>query len=214
MTQQKVVDLKEGLAKVQAAVQVRQEITALYERYHLLAQAANHAASISAGDFKLAVDALHCLGGDQPSENSKGRMERLLDNFFGMYRVMDFIGRGQLVTDYLSKFGITVNLNPEFAIANIELSPVEVELLQREYNIGFYGIDNPKDLRELITGLVLACEMLQGAIHLKAHQIKDALEPTAQSKLGVADEEYDRICDAMWSTVGEVTTSSTTKRRL
>lgn len=203
MPKQCVSELKQGLDAVKAAIQTRQEITALYEQYRSLQAAANQTAQISNGDFKLAVDALHYLGGGWPSENSKGRMERLLDNFAGMYCVLDFIGKGSLVTEHLSRLGITVNLHKDFAIQNVALTPNEVAYLKREYNIGFYGLDNPKDLRELITGLVLAGEMLQGDICQKADQIKDHLKPAALSKLGVVDEEYDRIRDILRFSIGE-----------
>ena len=193
MARQHHEHLKEGLTTVQQAVEVRKEISALYKQYRSLSEAACLAARITRNDFKSAVDAIHYLGGGWPSENSKGRMERLLDNFVGMYRVLDFIGRGHLVRDHLKNLGVTVSLDPDFAITNTELSHNECLMLQGKFNIEYYGIEKPKDTRQLVRGLVDACEMLQTDICGKADLIKDNLRPKAQKHLGVEDEEYDRL---------------------
>jgi len=191
----KQIKLKAGLASVKKAIEVRAQITELYDQYHALSQAAGFSAGIKHFDFKRAVDALYYLGGGWPSANSKGRMEALLDNFVGMYRVLDFIGEGHKVTEHLAQYGMVVSLDRRFAIDNVELSPNDRAFLEREYNMAAFGVENPTDLRDLVSQLVIACQMLQGDICKLADTIKDGYKPAAQESLGVTDEEYDRLHD-------------------
>lgn len=74
-------DIKKGIETVKRAIEVRAQISELYQQYHALSAVAGRAAEVKHHDFKRAVDALYYLGGGWPSENSKGRMEALLDNF-------------------------------------------------------------------------------------------------------------------------------------
>jgi hypothetical protein len=189
----KHIKLKQGLASVKKAIEVRAQITELYKQYHSLSSAAGFSAGIKHFDFKRAVDALYYLGGGWPSPNSKGRMEALLDNFVGMYRILDFVGRGHLVQKHLANYGMTVTLDPKFAIENVELTVNDRIALNREYNVSAFGVENPKDLRDLVSQLIEACQMLQGDICKLADTIKDGYKPSAQKSLGVTDEEYDRL---------------------
>jgi hypothetical protein len=199
----KQIKLKQGLASVKKAIEVRAEITELYRQYHALSTAAGFSAGIKHFDFKRAVDALYYLGGGWPSPNSKGRMEALLDNFAGMYRILDFIGRGKLVQEHLANYGMAVTLDPKFAIDNVELTVNDRIALNREYNVAAFGVENPKDLRDLVSQLVEACQMIQGDICKLADTIKDGYRPSAQEALGVTDEEYDRLHDIVkFSCVG------------
>lgn len=191
----KHVKLKAALGTVKKAIEVRAQITEIYKQYAGLAQAAVLSARIPRSDFKRAVDAIHYLGGGWPTENTKGRMESLLDNFAGMYRVLDFIGRGKMVTDHLAGHGITIAMDPAMAIQDAPLAPNDVLLLNREYNLMNFGIYRPKTVRELVGQLVDAAEMLQTDICKLADMIKDDLRPNAQKELDVTDEEYDRIHD-------------------
>lgn len=187
------VKLKKGLDSVKKAIEVRAQITTIYDQYHALSAAAQHSAGVKHFDFKRAVDALYYFGGGWPNANSKGRMEALLDNFVGMYRVLDFIGEGHKITNHLAAYGVAVTLADEFKIDNVELTVNDRLVLNKQYNTAVFGIDNPKDTRELLSQLVAACQMLQGDICKLADTIKDGHKPAAQEALGVTDEEYDRI---------------------
>jgi hypothetical protein len=201
----KHVKLKAALGTVKKAIDVRAQISEIYKQYDGLAKSATLSAEIPRSDFKRAVDAIHYLGGGWPSENTKGRMESLLDNFAGMYRVLDFIGRGDMVTNHLIAHGITIQMDPAMAIQDAPLAPNDVLLLNREYNLMAFGIYHPKTVRELVSQLVDAAEMLQTDICKLADMIKDDLRPNAQKELGVTDEEYDRLHDIVkFSAAGTV----------
>jgi hypothetical protein len=191
----KHVKLKAALGTVKKAIDVRAQISEIYKQYDGLAKSAVLSAQIPRTDFKRAVDAIHYLGGGWPTPNTKGRMESLLDNFAGMYRVLEFIGRGDMITNYLAGHGMTITLDPAMAIQDGPLAPNDVLLLNREYNLMAFGIYHPKTVRELVSQLVDAAEMLQTDICKLADMIKDDLRPNAQRELGVTDEEYDRLHD-------------------
>lgn len=107
-------------------------------KYHALTGAtASAPRDISRGDFKRAADAIYYLGGGWPNATSRGRMEILLDNFVGMYRILDFIGRGDMVVEHLKGLGVKVSLDPEFKIKNRSINYVE---LDRQFKISTMGI--------------------------------------------------------------------------
>lgn len=106
---------KQAVAKIKEAVSVRAQITELYKEYRALSNVACEAAILSHNNLKRAVDALYYFGGGWPTPDSKGRMEALLDNFVGMYRILHFIGEGHKVETHLKKYGVTVSLAPEFS---------------------------------------------------------------------------------------------------
>lgn len=190
MTSAKV---KSGLGIIKAAIDTRAKITECYRQYNALTRAACLVGGLKHADVKRSVDALYYLGGGWPSENSKGRMEALLENFVGVYRVMSFIGQGHLITQHLGTFGMAVSLDPEFEIENIELSPNDRSFLNTEYNLGALGVTEPKDLKDLLTKVISACRGIQGDICSLADDIKDTLRPRAMAELEVEDAEYDRL---------------------
>lgn len=196
----KHIKLKQGLTSVKQAIEVRKKITELYQKYHEFSGIAGTSAGIKHWDFKRSVDALYYLGGGWPSPNSKGRMEALLDNFIGMYRVLDFIGMGETVTKYLAEQGVTISLDPRFAIDDRELTPNEVMYLEK--TIGRDNMEGVDTVSRLVLVCVSACEELQGDICRLADTIKDGYRPSAKKALGVTDEEYDRLHDIMKFSMG------------
>jgi hypothetical protein len=193
----KNVKIKSALASVKRAVEIRAEITELYKQYHCLSAAAMFSGGIAHWDFKRAVDAIHYFGGGWPSPGSKGRLEALLDNFVGVYRVLEFIGKAHMVETHLANLGVTIKLADAFKIDDAELEPNDIVYLTREYNLAAFGVENPKTLRELVTMLVDAADMIQTDICKKADMIKDGLRPSAKLELGIEDEEYDRLHDVV-----------------
>lgn len=196
----KQVKIKAGLASVRSAIAVRKKITELYAKYHEFSGLAEDAAGIKHFDFKRAVDALHYLGGGYPHPNSKGRMQALLDSFVGMYRILDFIGSGDLVVNHLKKQGVTCTLADEFRIDDRDLTANEITYLTGLMGAG--NVEGVATVRDLVTSLVYYCEGLQGDICKLADSIKDGHRPAAQEALGVTDEEYDRLHDIVKFTSG------------
>ena len=184
-------DVRIGLEKVKEAVDTRAAITLRYKSYTQLSKMVQVTALIEHSDFKSAVDALYYLGGGWPTENSKGRMEKLLDNFAGMYRVLSFIDRGYLVEQHLEKKGIRVSLSNH--IQDVNLSEPDIKLLEEEYGMREFGFTKPKTLRDLVDQCVMEAQELQRFICQNADKIKYEYKPTAKASLGVEDEEYDRL---------------------
>lgn len=184
---------KQALDLIQEAVQVRAKITELYKQYRDLSNTACLAAQLNHRDLKRAVDALYYLGGGWPSPTSKGRMEALLENFVGMYRILDFIGKGTLVVEHLTKFGVKVSLDREFKIENAELTVNEKKYLESNFPVMYHEVGEINTIRDLVRAVIAECEVLQGEICQLADTIKDNLKPAAQKHLELEDAEYDRL---------------------
>jgi len=177
-----------GVTLIKEAVQIRHDINELYKKYHALTRTVGFAIlDVQHHDLKRAIDALYYFGGGWPRETSKGRMEALLDNFVGMYRILVFIGEENIVKRHLAQYGVKVSIDPEFQIVNEELDDNEIKFIQREHGI------TVKDTRELTIQVVHRCMDLQRDICGLADKIKGELKPAAQDALGVEDEEYDRL---------------------
>jgi len=186
----KTLTVDEGLAIVQEAIDVRRAITERYDTYKHLSEIVQSAALVEHSDFKGAVDAIYYLGGGWPTPNSKGRMEKLLDNFAGMYRVLTLVGKGNLVEEHLAEKGITVTLtNP---IQDVELSPGDIRFLNEELDMAKFEF-TPSTLSELVSLCMEEAHELQAFICKHADLIKKELKPAAKGVLEVEDEEYDRI---------------------
>lgn len=186
---------KEGVKLIRDAITVREQISDIYNEYRGLSKVAGSVTQVATSDIKRAVDAIYYLGGGWPSENSKGRMEALLDNFVGMYRILDFIGEGDMVKKHLAKYGVTVSLAEEFKIENIKFSQTDIKYMMSQYNGTLPNIETISDSRTLMTNVVLMCVELQGRICHLADVIKDDLHHRAQGLIGVEDEEFVRFCD-------------------
>lgn len=186
---------KEALSIIKEAVAVRAQITEIYGTYRELTDLACEAANLKHGDVKRAVDALYYLGGGWPRPNSKGRMEALLDNFVGMYRILDFIGSGDVVEQHLAKYGVTVKMDDEFKIDDRELTTNEIKYLGNVLSAEYYHLADVKTVRELVSMVVMQCQDLQRKICGLADTIKEELRPKAMKRLEVEDEEYDRLHD-------------------
>jgi len=184
------MSIRVGLEKVQEAVEVRASITERYKTYAALSKIVQTTALVEHADFKHAVDAIYYFGGGWPSEGSKGRMERMLDNFAGMYRVLTLIGKGHMVEGHLIKKGIRVSL--ENPIVDVTLSDQDIQLLNEEFGMTQFGFKS-RQLSDLVNDCVTEACILQRFICQNADKIKDELKPTAKAELGVEDEEYDRI---------------------
>lgn len=186
---------QEAIDIIKAAVNVRSEITTHYQQYKGLTNIAVEACGASHHDIKKAVDALYYLGGGWPSENSKGRMEALLDGFAGMYRVLDFIGSGHLVEQHLQPYGINVSIDADKKIKNKPFTENDKKFLDAEYSSAYFNLDEVTDVRQLVTAIVEECRELQSKICQKADLIKLELRPNAKGTLGIEDAEYDRLHD-------------------
>lgn len=184
---------KEAVAAIKEAIGVRAQITELYRSYRNLSNLACEAAQLNHNDLKRAVDALYYLGGGWPKPSSKGRMEALLENFVGMYRILHFAGYGSIVEEHLAKFGVTVSLDPQFRVENRELEHNEREYLKKNYGSKIFSERDLKDVRDLVDAVIMECQGLQGEICELADEIKEDLRPTAQRLLEIEDAEYDRL---------------------
>lgn len=173
----------EAVTIIREAISVRAEITELYKQYRALTDTACFAAELKPSDVKRAVDALYYLGGGWPSENTKGRMEALLENFVGMYQVLDFIGHGELVRTHLAKFGITATIDPAFAIENRDLDTNEKSFLDRTYSSAYFGMNELHTMKDLVAAVVMECQELQSQICQLADRIKDELKPARSQSL-------------------------------
>lgn len=181
---------QKAIETLREAVLVRKQITELYKKYREFTDMAVGAADLNHRDVKRAVDAMYYLGGGWPSENSKGRMEALLDNFVGMYRILEFTGSGHYVREHLALLGVTVTLDPQFAVTNKELTHNEIAFLKNLKEDSFHEV---KTVRDLVAAVLQECELLQGEICQLADTIKDELRPAAQKALNLEDPEYDRL---------------------
>ena len=191
----KLMKARKAITIIKSAIDVRSDISTLYSKYRELSSLACQAANLNHHDLKRAVDALYYLGGGWPHENSKGRMEGLLDNFSGMYKILDFIGSGYLVEEHLAKYGITVKISSEFKIDNAELEANERRYLEKAYHSETFNATEFKDVRDLVTAVVLECQEFQRDICKLADKIKDELRPAAMNELGIEDQEYERLYD-------------------
>lgn len=179
-----------GLEKIKAAVDTRAEITERYKTYGVLSKIVQATALVEHADFKNSVDALYYLGGGWPSETSKGRMEKALDNFAGMYKILSLIGRGELVEQHLEKKGISVVLKE--SIKDVALSPVDIRLLNDEFEMSQFAF-KATTLSALVAACVAEAKELQSFICEHADLIKLDFKPSAKNALQVEDEEYDRL---------------------
>ncbi len=186
---------EKSLDELEKAVEIRKEISRLYEEYRVVKDAALKSAHIPHHDFKRAVDAIHYLGGGWPSENSKGRMEAAIDNVAGMYKVLHFAGLGNMVEDHFAQNGILIQLCD--SIKDVDLGEDEMKFLEREFNLTRMVGEKPKfkKLSELIRFLLDEGNRLQTLICNLADEIKFNLKPLVKEKFGVENEEYDRLFD-------------------
>lgn len=182
-----------AIGTIREAVEVRKQITELYKQYREFSNLAVVAAELNNKDVKRAVDALYYFGGGWPSPTSKGRMEALLENFVGMYRILDFIGEGNKVHEHLAMFGVTVSLANEFKITNRELTHNERAFLKSVQSETDFT--RALTIKDLVTDVILECQELQSEICDLADKIKEELRPQAQEALGLEDPEYDRLHD-------------------
>jgi len=118
---------------------------------------------------------IYYLGGGWPHPSSKGRMEAALDNVAELYRILAFIGKGELVEKHLAEHGITIKLDPKHRL------DVRIDRGDRDR------------VREIITFAVDACLELQKEICQLADIIKDDLRPMIKRELEIKDEEYRRL---------------------
>lgn len=183
-------DTRIGLEIVKEAVDTRAAITERYKTYSQLSKMVQVTALVEHSDFKHAVDALYYLGGGWPTENSKGRMERLLDNMIGMYRILSFVGEGHLVEEHLAKKGVHVTLSDH--IKDVEFSEGDIKLLEEEFDLREFGF-KPATLKELMRFCINEAMELQRFICNNADKIKLNLKPAAKNELGIEDEEFDRL---------------------
>jgi len=184
------MSIRVGLEKVQEAVDVRASISERYKTYAVLSKIVQSTAMVEHSDFKHAVDAIYYFGGGWPSEGSKGRMERMLDNFAGMYKVLTLIGKGHMVEGHLIKKGIRVSLdNP---IPDVALTDQDIQLLNEEFGMAQFKFKS-RMLSDLVNDCVTEACILQRFICQNADKIKLQLKPAAKAELEVEDEEYDRI---------------------
>lgn len=182
-----------AIQQLYEAVDIRAEISSHYKHYRVLSNIACLVIESSPADIKRAVDALYYFGGGWPTENSKGRMEALLDNFAGMFKVMEFAGFGDMVTSHLAKHGISITCNNKFEDA--PLSENDYKFLSNELKSSIFNIHDFKNRSDLISGIIMELQDTQGIICKLADKIKLEFRPSISEKLGIEDEEYDRLAD-------------------
>jgi hypothetical protein len=120
-------------------------------------------------------------------------MEAAIENVAGMYRVLHFGGHGQMVEDHFAKKGILIQLVDE--IEDAEIGEIEIKFLKREFNFDVVvdGEVKFKKLSDLVRYLLDEGDHLQSQICKLADIIRYNLKPAVKNRLGVEDEEYDRL---------------------
>jgi hypothetical protein len=191
--QAKSPTIEAAIQQLHEAVDTRVTISEHYRHYKSLSSIACLVIESSHNDIKRAVDALYYFGGGWPTENSKGRMESLLDNFAGMFKVMEFAGFGDMVTEHLAKQGISVTINEKFEDA--ELTENDYKYLTNEMKSDIFNVRDFKTRSDLVSGIIMELQDTQGIICKLADKIKLELKPSISSKLGIEDQEYDRLFD-------------------
>lgn len=180
---------------VQEILDIKAKISEEYVDYNLIKEFVAEELDTKKGDFKRAVDAIHYLGGGYPNETSKGRMEALLDNFAGMYRVLHLIGRGDLVETHLSQYGISVKLT-----AADELNEVVNESFVHKLNKSMTNEDNIVRFdttnltrKQVLSKLVDICDEIQTTICGLADEVRLVHKEKLKNETDMTNEEYSRI---------------------
>ena len=189
------MNVNSGIHKLKEAIDLKKEIRAVYAKYHALSKAVQvfSQGKIKHFDLKRAVDAIHYFGGGWPHPNSKGRMEAMCDALAGMYKILTFIGKGDMVEDYLrTKHGITITITKSRHLKDVPFPPDVSAHLSKEYKI-----PRVASLSELTTVAVEKCDGLQSTICAKADIVRDDLRPSIKKDLQIEEPEYNRIVDIM-----------------
>ena len=184
-------EIRINLDKIQEAVDIRRGLKDMYAQYGVISKAMQVVALIEHSDFKGAVDAIYYLGGGWPTENSKGRMERLLDNFSGMYKVLTLIGKGNLVEEHLAEQGIVVQLQQP--LDDTKLSEDDIRYIGNELELKPFGF-KAKTTAGLMKEAVNYCLDLQRSICQGADAEKDLLKSAGQG-LEIDNAELSRLED-------------------
>jgi len=185
----------QAVEKIREAVEIRKQITELYGKYRELSNIACYAAQLNHHDLKRAVDALYYLGGGWPKPTSKGRMEALLDNFVGMYRILHFIGSGGIVEQHLAKYGVTVKLDLQFAIDDGEIAPNDRKYIEQQYKSHVFESKDLLTVKDIVSAVIVECQDLQREICGLADTIKDGLRVEVKDLLEIDEPEYNRLHD-------------------
>lgn len=186
--------IESGMNRIKDAIQLRNEINEEYLEYRKFASLACQAVGLEPYDFKRAVDGVYYFGGGWPSPKSKGRLESLLDNFVNVYMILDFAGMGDMVTDHLAKYGMTISMNPENKLKDAELSGNEqLYIRQKLLEISSDFSDHTfTTLSELVLCSIMNCVEIQGTICKLADECKE-VSAGAQNDLEVEDQEFKRL---------------------
>lgn len=187
-------EIDQSIQLLEQAADIRVAIKDMYDKYRSLTiYMQTLQESVKHKDIKAAVDAIHYFGGvGYPHPNSPGRMEELLDKFVGMYRVLEFIGRGKMVHEHLARYGMKVTMDPDCKLQNAPLDRQDIQQLMvvcRQLGIGTPKVSNTSDV------FAFAINMLndfQSTICNSSNKIRKEIKPEVLKISGMEGEEYKR----------------------
>lgn len=188
--------VQKGVELLEEAADIRLRITDMYGEYRELTKLMITFAgeSVKHKDIKSAVDAIHYFGGvGYPHPNSPGRMEALLDKFVGMYRVLHFVGKGEMVVDHLAKHGMSLKVDEKQFLKDAKLGRDQIALLHKtcqELKVSVpFTINTTSELFRF--GLDLLNGM-QSNICNASNRIRKEIRPRITREVGLEREEIKR----------------------
>lgn len=187
-------EIDQSIQLLEQAADIRVAIKEMYDKYKsLTVYMQTLQESVKHKDIKAAVDAIHYFGGvGYPHPNSPGRMEELLDKFVGMYRVLEFIGRGKMVHEHLAKYGMKITMESDCKLQTAPLDKQDVQQLMvvcRQLGIETPKVANTSDVYAFAINLL---NDLQSTICNSSNKIRKEIKPKVLKISGMEREEYKR----------------------
>lgn len=209
--------VQKGVELLEEAADIRIGITEMYSEYRELTKMMIVFAgeTVKHKDIKSAVDAIHYFGGvGYPHPNSPGRMEALIDKFVGMYRVLEFIGKGQMVVDHLAKHGMQLKIEQSQLLKNAKLGVNQMALLEKtckELKVDIpQSVYTTADLFRFGIGLL---NDMQSNICNASNRIRKEIRPELTREVHLEREEIKRGITAAKLKKKERIKSATKKRK-
>jgi hypothetical protein len=199
------LDPELAVKTVAEAVKVRDEISGYYRRYHGLAKIAMVFLNVKPHNFKKAVDAIYYLGG---AGEYADRLAATLDSVAKMYMILDFIGEGKVVEEYLKDtYGIKISIPAKERIKEVKIGDRERVTINNLMKPKSHGIDmdEMKTNRDLVKFCFDGCLGLQSTICSTADYIKDHLKPKIENALLIQPPEYARFFNIAKAKLGKKT---------
>lgn len=184
--QEKIEKTQDFLAEI---VSIRGEIDLQYKEYNAIKKILKKKLGIEPNDFKRAVDAVHYLGGGWPSETTKGRMESLLDNFAGLYKILKLAGRESMFDEHLASLGLSVSIINEETFLDVQrLSPKDIDEISQVVPLG-----EDVSTKTILSNAIDACDAIQTQICKMADVQRDEILPELKEINSFDNPEADRI---------------------